>query len=194
MYERPQKMREDGIQPSPTVYTTAINACSQTADWKRALLLLVEMRTAFPGRGPVVSQFAPPASGESYPCGYTDLERGKAGVLAIQMGELQSCIALSMIHRRVPPLFVCEYWQRPILYLCGCVSVVPSVTWWGALIGVTLCRYCYAHAHVHMYFYSRVAGFSSCLSRMSLCPVLSLSVLPSQSSSLMHSRVPLLWS
>lgn len=45
-----QTMRKEGVPPSPKIYTTAITACSRTADWKRALLLLVEMRKAFPSR------------------------------------------------------------------------------------------------------------------------------------------------
>lgn len=45
-----QTMQKEGVPPSPKIYTTAITACSRTADWKRALLLLVEMRKAFPSR------------------------------------------------------------------------------------------------------------------------------------------------
>lgn len=45
-----QKMRGAGVEPSTTSYTTAINACAGTADWKKALLLLVEMREAFPSQ------------------------------------------------------------------------------------------------------------------------------------------------
>ena len=43
-------MRKEGVEPSPKTYTTAINSCSRNADWKRALLLLVQMRRAFPSR------------------------------------------------------------------------------------------------------------------------------------------------
>lgn len=43
-------MRAVGIDPSTTSYTTAINACAATGDWKKALMLLVEMRKAFPSR------------------------------------------------------------------------------------------------------------------------------------------------
>lgn len=56
-YSRVKTMRQEGVQPSPRTYTTAINACSRTSDWKRALLLLVEMRQSYPSL-PVVT---PPA-------------------------------------------------------------------------------------------------------------------------------------
>ena len=55
-------MRKDGVQPSPTTYTTAITACSRTADWKRALMLLVEMRTAFPSRALHVAAVTTPSA------------------------------------------------------------------------------------------------------------------------------------
>ena len=57
-------MRKEGVEPSPKTYTTAINACSRTADWKRALLLLLEMRRAFPSRpstAPVSTAVAKPS-------------------------------------------------------------------------------------------------------------------------------------